>query len=412
MVSLHEHSLAAWAPGLARVGRAVGGEVGRLYLVQLLLAAGMGYGWSLQFLYLTREAGHPPHLLALYHAHIFGMGAVLLLLIPRLPGRGSMAGGLLLRALLFPLLLLATAPGPLFLVSSIFAAYVVLFWVPFNTRYFSHVSRDHMALSAGVLFLAWPILGALLPGMAGATVARTGGYESILAAGALLVAGAALLATRLQPEKPVDIRGGLRGPTATEPTSENVRVGPSRGAWRERVAPLLLLEGAWQGVMWVAVPLHSLAYLDRPRDYGALLSLFGVSGALASLLVAWLSDHLHRRRGLLVGTTLLLALATLATGLTRDIAGWALLNGLVSFAGNLAAPFTTTAILENVQGVPRAILLRELFLNTGRGLGGVGVALAILLGGGIPAAIAAMGLLFLLYPLLALRLTGGTPEKA
>lgn len=226
MTTLSEHSVAVAAPWLARMGRAVSGEAGRLYLAQLLLAAGIGFGWTLQFLFLVREAGLAPVQLALYHAHMFGMGAVMMLLVPRIPARRSMVAGLLLRASLFPLLLLVTSPVHLHVVATLFGVALFLFWTPFYIGYFSRMPQDHMALSVGFLFVIWPILNALLPGAAGATVARAGSFAPILLGGMALVLGAAFVASRLPPGKRVEVRAGIRG------------------LRRERVAPLLLLEGA------------------------------------------------------------------------------------------------------------------------------------------------------------------------
>lgn len=364
-------------------------DIVRLYIVHGLMAAGIAFGWSLLWLYWWL-AGVPPVSMVLAHGLFFGVAALATFLFRTLPIRRGMTVGLLLRAVVLlgalgalSLPLLAALALPLGLG-------LFLFWVPFNVAYFSRAPREHLALSLGLLWAVFPVLQAVLPAAAGG-LAASAGFLPVLVLAALFMALGALPLRGLPEERvPVEWRAALKVPVR----------------W------LLLLEGGWQGVMFVAIPLFTIAFVDRPAQYGLVLSLFGLAGMAASLLLAWLSDRLHQRRGFLLPITLALGTATILSGTSATLLEWQTWNSLASFISALAPPFMTALVLESTRKVEEAVVARELFLNIGRFGGGVSMALLLAAGGPVQAAIAGAGILFLIYPLEVLR--GGfygKPEK-
>lgn len=352
----------------------------RLYATHGFMAAGIAFGWSLMWLYWWKSGIPVPHMV-LAHGSFFGVAALATVLFRSLPVRGAMVAGLLLRAgsllggvaaLSMPLLLGLAAP---------LGVGLFLFWVPFNIAYFSRAPREHLALSLGLLGAVFPVLNAVLPAAAGG-LAASAGFLPVFGVAALLMSLGVL-----------PLRGVPGG---------RVRV-DLKTALRIRARWLLLLEGGWQGVTFVAVPLFTIAFVDQPARYGLALSLFGLAGMAASLLLAWLSDRLHRRRGILLPVTLALGAATFLSGTSATLTQWEVWNSLASFAAALAPPFTIALVLESSRSTEDAVVARELFLNLGRFGGGVAMAVFLAAGGSVPAAIAGAGLLFLLYPLEVVR---------
>jgi hypothetical protein len=351
------------------------------------MAAGIGFGWSLMWLHWWR-AGLSFAEMALFNG-VFSAVSVLVLLPVRAFGtRVPIAVGLLLRAAVLLAAFWAASLPTLLILAVPIGFGLMLFWIPFNAAYFSRAPRDHLALSLGLLFAVFPVVNATLPAVAGA-MAASWGFLPVFAGAALFMA-LATLPLRGVPEArvPVDFRAAAR----------------NRARW------LLLIEGSWQGVMFVAVPLATLLFVDRPAEYGAVLALFGFAAVAASLLLAGLSDRLHRRREFLLPITLSMAASTFLAGTASDLLGWQLLNGVASFVATLAPPFATSLVLESSREVGGAVVARELFLSLGRAAGSAGMALLLVAGAPVQWAIMAMGLLFLLYPLEVVR--GGFYRKA
>ncbi|MEM3086616.1 MAG: hypothetical protein QXO51_02330, partial [Halobacteria archaeon] len=309
----------------------------RLYGVQGLMAAGISFGWSLMWLYWWKQ-GLSLATMALFHGAFFGVAALATLLFRSVPMRAGMAVGLLLRGGSLLAAFFVATPLHLALLVVPLSIGLFLFWIPFNVAYFRRTSRDHLALTLGLFFAVFPVLNAVLPALAGGLAASAGFFPVFVLAALFMALGCIPIRGLERDRVPVDLKGALG----------------HRARW------LMLLEGGWQGVTFVAVPFFTLTFVDRPAEYGGVLSLFGLAGVAASLLLAWSSDRLHRRRGFLVPITAAMSATTLLAATSTTLLQWEVLNGIASFTAALAPAFMTAVVLESGRGVEVKRISRSL----------------------------------------------------
>ena len=189
---------------------------------------------------------------------------------------------------------------------------------------------------------------------------------------------------------------------------------PSR-ALREgrRVTPLVLLEGVWQGLFWVAVWIGTVRMVDQSGQYGTFLAFLGAMGGVAAVVAGRWSDRARDRWSPLLvsglGVTVFLVAVPFAEG---DLTMWSLLVGAAYFFAYMLMAFTFTVVAEMGLRVEDAMGLRELMFNLGRTLGGC-VFIATLLAGVPmvwPMAIAAGAVMVKVAMFGRVLRTGASPE--
>ena len=344
-----------------------------LFLFQIANVFAEQFGWNFIFLYAFRE--HFSYLqIALYFIVEYGSCVLFIPLVRRLDILKSMRYGLLLRIAAFAVILKFVWQGQLYIAALLLGGFVTLFWIPYNTRYLELTSRGNRAQSSAALFAQFAVMGATLPVAAGFLVGLYGFQLVLLVSIAALAVGLAA-SFRLEPagEMTVDIRKMLRG--------------------TRRLRGLLLCEGAWQGVFWLAVPLGLIMNLVGNEGYGAFYSFLGLLGGAASLLAGRWSDRSGSRGPMVVASALAGGAFSVAAALfTGDLAIWTAFTGLVYFSIYILFPFTFTVVAERSGSCAEAMTVRELLTNVGRVFGALAVAASLLFTGGLGPALAAGGL--------------------
>jgi len=344
-----------------------------IYLFQVPNMFAEQFGWNFIFLYAFRE--HFSYLqIALYFIVEYGSCVVFIPLVRRLDIVRSMRYGLLLRIAAFAVILRFFWQGQLYIAALLLGGFVTLFWIPYNTRYLELTSRNNRAQSSAALFSLFAVLGATLPVAAGFLVGLYDFQVVLLLSIAALAVGV-VASFRLEPagEMTVDIRRMLRG--------------------TRRLRGLLLCEGAWQGVFWLAVPLGLIMNLAGAEGYGAFYSFLGLLGGAASLLAGRWSDRKGSRGPIVVASALAGGTFSVAAALvTGNLAMWTAFMGLVYFSIYVLFPFTFTVVTERSGSCAEAMTIRELLTNVGRVFGALAVVASLQLTGGLAPAMAIGGL--------------------
>jgi len=159
-----------------------------------------------------------------------------------------------------------------------------------------------------------------------------------------------------------------------------------------RLWGMLLCEGVWQGVFWLAVPLGLIMSLTSSGGYGAFYSLLGLLGGIASLLAAKWSDRRGSRGPIVVASAVAGGVFSLAAAaFAGSLAPWTVSMVLVYFSIYVLFPFTFTVVTERAGSCAEAMTVRELLTNIGRVVGALAVVASLQLTGGLAPALAAGG---------------------
>src|SRR2546427_60548 len=177
-----------------------------------------------------------------------------------------------------------------------------------------------------------PAAVAALVGAAACAAAFTGGllasargFPALFGFGAAVIVGAAVLAA------------------VTARPSERVRL-----AWDPRrlgrgTCVAYAAQGGIDGVLWTAIPLVTLSFVQGAVELGALFSLFALSGGVFAVFLGRWSDRIrHRRRFIALGAALPIPLA-IAVGLAPNLLAFTVANGILSATLAVAPTFITTA---------------------------------------------------------------------
>ena len=330
------------------------------------------FGWNFIFLYAFRE--HFSFLqIALYFIVEYGSCVLFIPLVRKLDIVRSMRYGLLLRIAAFAVILKIVWQGQLYIAALLLGGFVTLFWIPYNTRYLELTTNENRAQSSAVLFALFAVMGATLPVAAGFLVGLYDFQFVLILSIAALAAGLAG-SFWLEPagSLSVDMRRML----------ENTR----------RLRGLLLCEGAWQGVFWLAVPLGLMMSLAGAEGYGAFYSFLGLLGGAASLLAGRWSDRRGSRGPIVVASALAGGAFSVAAALfSGNLAVWTACMGLVYFSIYVLFPFTFTVVTERSGSCAEAMTVRELLTNVGRVFGALAVIASLHFTGGLGPALAAGG---------------------
>jgi hypothetical protein len=254
------------------------------------------------------------------------------------------------------------------------------FWVPYNTAYFGMRKGTQSAFLAGLIFLVSPLLGIVAPLIAGYIIDAYGIIYVFLGGAAVLTASGAYYGTRRSESFTVELKK----------------------AWAEGkgIKSLVFIQGFWQGVDWLCVPLITLYFLTSGVSYGGFFSIVAIFGAASSLYFCHLSDKTGNRVHYLYPSIVMTAAATILSAYTSDLINWVIVRGMVGFFVAVANPFTTSIVLDRMKSTPQAMYLREILMGLGRLAGAVAVIACQLLLGSIQYAFVPAGLLLLTYPLI------------
>ncbi len=350
--------------------------------MQVQLANLFAETFAFGFIYLVAiDEGHSEVSVALFIALMYGTAALATALLLRpLDTRRSMLLGFGLRAASLIVAMNVVWYGNLLAVAALTGVFIALFWIPYNVVFMRATSASDRAGRSTALFALFAVSFAVFPLVGGIAIDIIGWTAVLVVAVLALVPGGVLLAT------------SDWGPAM----DFNLRRAFGRG---RHLAHVVGLEGLWQGIIWVAVPLGTIRMLDRGSEYGAFLAFLGLMSGVASVAAGRWSDRVQDRRRPLTASAVGVAAFTFVVAFTLgDLGAWSLAVGLMYFFTFVMQAFTFTLLAELGPGIDDTMGLREFMLNVGRISGGLVVIASFYLGGDLrwPLFVAAVAMLVML----------------
>jgi hypothetical protein len=346
------------------VGDGKNSELKKLYVFQLANTFSEQFGWNFIFLYAFQEHFSAIQI-ALYFMVEFGSCALFIPLVSRLDIVKSMRWGLYLRILAFVLILKFFWWGQLYLAGMLLGGFITLFWVPYNARYLQLTKDENRAQASTLLFAMFAVSGATFPIVAGFLM-QLYNFQLVLVI-CIVVLAAGMFATFMLPpagEMRIDISRMLRN--------------------TKRIHGMLLCEGLWQGIFWLAVPLGLILSITRSDEYGAFYSFLGLLGGASSLVAGRWSDKVRNRRLPIMVSAVAGGIFSVGASLfLGNLPLWTAITGCVYFCIYILFPFTFTAADELSKSSADAMTVREFVTNISRVAGGAIVIVTIIITGGM-----------------------------
>ncbi len=330
--------------------------------VQLAQIFAETFAWSFIYLHAS-QAGHSEAVLAAYFIALFGSAALSITVISRtVPTGRFMAGGLLLKIVGLGIAVEVAWVGSLMASAIVWGVYIMVFWVPYNVVFLRMTSDADRAGKSTFLFALFAVSSAVFPLVGGRLMEWQGFWLLVAISIPVLVIGAWL--------------------SSKTPWGEPMRFSLGRALRQGRtVTPLVLLEGIWQGIFWIVLPIGTLRMVDEGSEYGAFLAFLGIMSGVASVLAGRWSDRARDRRLPLVVSSLGVAVFTLIIPFTQeDLTSWSLVVGVTNFFAYMMMAFTFTLVAELGPGIDDSMGLREAMFNLGRVIGGGVFMVTLLLG--------------------------------
>jgi len=310
--------------------------------------------FAFNFVYLqAHNAGHSEVAIAAFFTLMFGSASAAVVTITRPTRVGpSMALGLVLRALSLLAVLQLAWYGNLVIAALLHGTFIMVFWVPYNVVFMRMTTDADRAGRSTQLFALFAVTGAVFPLLAGYLMDWRGYWLPVACAWVVLALGAAV-AQRASWGEPMvlDLRRALRD--------------------GRHVTPLVLLEGFWQGIFWIAVYIGTVRMVDQGSEFGTFLAFLGVMGGVAAVVAGRWSDRARDRwPPLLLSGVGVAAFVLLVPSAEGDLTRWSLLSGLAYFFAYMLMAFTFTVVAEMGLRVEEAMGLRAVMFNIGRTAGG------------------------------------------
>ena len=316
----------------------------RFYFLYLLAAQ---VGFSMFMLY-ARQAGYSLTQLTAYGAFLYIAPITLIPLLRQLPTR---------RSFLISLVAIAMGMGCMsqlhrgvawyWLTGPTVGVTMATFWVVYMIRHVTAGPERANAYNSSVIVFVLFAAGCISP-LIGGAVGRVYGATGNAIASVLLLCVAA---TQIRSIKPRTI--SFRFASAWRATPRYARA-------------LLVLQGMYEALQFLYLPICTTFYLTEPMRFGVFFSAVAFVGSCANLFISRWSDRVgNRSRMIYFGCGLMIAgAATLATA--RGLVQWSIGAPLLHTGFTLTLPYFIAVILDAVPNTDDALVVREWGCNLGR----------------------------------------------
>ncbi len=279
----------------------------------------------------------------------FLAGGLLLLLVKKYSSRTAW-----LLAIILTFLAVLAAVGSaniwlFYLFNILLGLNLVLFFVPYNIAHFRLTPNHRTSYSAAILFSVYPVIAFITPLLAGWLAQKSYSYIWSLS-GIFFLIALWLVKFQSQFKFKLNLRQGL--------------------AYIKPTLIFAVLEGLWETVIFGAIPIFTLYFIQTPLYFGTYLSYLALMSILANLFLGQLSDKLRQRLKFLIPVTGLLGLTTMFLPLAvYRLPLWLILTGALQFLTPLFWNFSTAFFVDLQPDVVRAMPVREWVLAISRSVG-------------------------------------------
>ena len=279
----------------------------------------------------------------------FLAGALTLLLLKQLSSRPAWRWAIVLAFVGILVIIKIDYLWQFYLCNILLGINMVLFFAPYNIVHFQLTPKTRTSYSSAIMFSIYPLISLISPLLAGWLAEISYAYIWIGSAVFFLLA---LYLTKFQTQLTINFN------------------------WRKNLTYLrptrvfILLEGLWEPVVFSAIPVFTLYFIQSPLYYGTYLAYLALVAVVANLALGQLSDKLRHRLGFLYPVTLLLVLTTLLLPLgINNLKLWLILTGALQFLLPLFWNFSTSFFVDLQPNLTRDMPVREMLLAVGRTVG-------------------------------------------
>ncbi len=335
----------------------------RLTFFNVLQLFAITLGWSLIFLFFNKKGFSLVEFIIFYNFACFS-AVLALIIVKTINLRKFIAIGNLIRAsqfLMAAVLLFTSSVTYLkiefYLIAFLWGISFLIFWVPFNIIAFSYSSDQSKATTSGIYSVTAIIIGIISP-LAAGLIAHNFGYVYVFFLSAILLAISGALAFSAKKE---DYRGFEN---ITYDVKESLN---SMG----KAKFTALFDGMMNSVSMLLIPVITIFFFQGEIEYGSFFSIVNFASAIAALIFVTRSDKKQDRWTYILISGILLSISFGIASFSNNPIMWTLSILAISFIYNILAPFSTTIVLDCAKDMPKAMIGRELMLNTGRIIGGL-----------------------------------------
>ncbi len=351
----------------------------KLYLLYASFIAADTIAWSLGYLYFYKQ-GISFEWLLIFSLIIFGSIYLTVMNSNKFNTRKLFMFSFSVRILVLLVLSFYFSKLLFYIIALLQGISVFSYWIAFNNLYFRIPSSRNRAFMTAIYILIFPLLGLILPTIAGSIAAKYG-YNILFLLGAVIMFIPLVLSFYM-------------------PSIEIKFNAHSSAVRHKKLKLILFLQGIYESVAF-SIPIFVLAFIQSELSLGLFLSYLSLAGIIGSLIIAKLSDKYQSRKLFIYPLTIVLAILILLLSFNlNNFYIFSLLVGVLSTIGVLVAPFFITIVFDNYKNVTEAVIAREAFLSLGRFFGTLMILANFVLFRNPSYAFIVIGLLTLLYPYL------------
>jgi hypothetical protein len=321
--------------------------------MQVLLAVADAFALNFMALYLVGRGYSLDHImLAVTVGFVVPVGLIAVMRRARAKISFSVAFGAKIAAYLVAVFCLSPWTMGFIYISN--ALVLVFFWIPYNLEFFSFATERNRAYSGSIAIAIYPLVGLVVPPLAGYVWSRHGFTTNITVSIAILTASIAYMWVN----KAIKLR---RFDYSIKASAKSLR----------RYRTLFFLQGVWEASSFIGVPLLTLVFMRTELELGFFLSYLGALSIISTIALSRLSDRKGTRTAFIYPALFITGAATISLFFAGTVFWWLVLVGVASFMGVLTTPFLIAVALDaGVTGI-NMWAGRELLLNLGRSFGGI-----------------------------------------
>ena len=344
-------------------------------LIAYLTAEILAFTFFMPFVY---NIGTTDHNILLYFVLAYSTACVFFGLSKKIPTKQAITSAFILRIITVTILAFLVNKINLPFLGLITGISLFLFWAPFNYTYFLAMKEGNATGSWKYAFLG-SMLNVILPIISGLISIYTGLRYLFLISIPIYIVGV-YIASKTE-WKPLDysLSNALKRYSG--------------------LRTLAFLEGFWQPLYFIGIPLITATYLRNNMHYGEFFAFLGITSGLASYVMAKYSDRTQKRKSFVYTIAFLLALTSILVTFHKEFWQWQILAGAMYFLQPMAVTFFLAMILDKKDKriLRECIVAREYILNLGRAFGAL-VIIFFWLYSNILYSFLVLGMAMLIYP--------------